>query len=251
MFRAKILLEGIILESGAQPGGHLEFYLRYERYRITGAQAKKSTFFVYHGVTHWSPKEIAMTLARSKLSPSRLSFSQRFKVRLWLIIVGPVRSRTKNKINKTFSAEKCFTLPFVPYPGMRLTLEQPRRKRWPLTLYLRVRTVEWCMPAGEFRCTVDEFLGDPCFDEAYEARRSPEIEEHFVKLQRNLTKLGFDLTRDVSITNRITKFADGTLMDPEEEVERQRLFRLQWKEWENERQAIKSARKTTENARGV
>jgi hypothetical protein len=141
---------------------------------------------------------------------------QVFKVKLTLQAAGPIRSRTKHKEHKLLRAEGCITLPFVPYPGLYLTMEKPRKRGLPETLYLRVRTVEWAMPAQNFECVVDEILGSHVFMETLEVRESPRYEEAFVELQRTLARFGFDVRKCDAISLALNKYADGSRIEPPE-----------------------------------
>src|SRR5689334_9601400 len=98
-----------------------------------------------------------------------------FKVKLTIQAAGPVRPRTKYKDHKLLRGDGCIVLPFAPYPGLYLTLEKARKRREPLTLYLRVRTVEWMVAKEEFTCVVDEMLGSRVFHETMELREPPRI----------------------------------------------------------------------------
>ena len=157
-----------------------------------------------------------------------------FRVKMSLHVVGPVRLRTKHKEHELFYAEGYITLPFVPYPGLGVTMEAPRRCRLEHNLYLRIRSVEWVMPAEEFHCTADEVLNDPTFDERLEIRGCHNTEERYLQLQKVLQGLGFDLMVGVSETNKITKFADGTWQDSEEKAEFERRY-IELLHWARER----------------
>jgi hypothetical protein len=102
----------------------------------------------------------------------------------------------------------------VPYPGLYLTMQRPRRRGDAKTLYLRVRTVEWEVRPGTFRCLVDEVLGSNVFSETFEVRGSPRIEKHFLELQRTLCTFGFNVQTDVSTQLALDKDPDGTWMVP-------------------------------------
>jgi hypothetical protein len=137
-----------------------------------------------------------------------------FKVRLALMAAGPVRLRTKHKENKLLRADACITLPFMPYPGLYLTLERPRKRGEPQSLYLRVRTVEWAISKHEFVCVVDEMLGSNVFLETMEVREPPRIEQHYIELQKLLVRFGFTVQTDYSSYTAFDKYADGTSIDP-------------------------------------
>jgi hypothetical protein len=109
-------------------------------------------------------------------------------------------------------------LPFVPYPGFYLTMEKPRKRGEPLTLYLRIRTVKWALPAQHFECMVDEMLGSGVINETFEVRGSPRIEEHFRDLEKSLRIFGFDVTTDASSQMALNKYADGSWIVPPEPV---------------------------------
>lgn len=47
-----------------------------------------------------------------------------FRVKLKLHAAGPVRPRTKHKDHKLMRADASITLPFVPYPGLYLTMQK-------------------------------------------------------------------------------------------------------------------------------
>ena len=69
-------------------------------------------------------------------------FQQSFIVSLMVLAAGPVRPRTKYKLHKRLRAERVISLPFVPYPGVYLTMQQPGKRNPTITLYLRIRTGE-------------------------------------------------------------------------------------------------------------
>jgi hypothetical protein len=101
----------------------------------------------------------------------------------------------------------------VPYPGLYITFSKLRKRGIPLTLYLRVRAVEWNIPEHRFECVADEVLGDLSFTETYEVRGSARIEKHFVELQKALTTFGFDVITDAdAIIMALHKCADGSIV---------------------------------------
>jgi len=102
--------------------------------------------------------------------PRRRSHQQ-FTAKLNIHLLGPIRPRTKYKENKLASDEAKIRLPFVPFPGLFMRMHQRRRTGMEDSLYLRIRSVEWCMPEEQFECTVDEILGDPCFRESLGSER--------------------------------------------------------------------------------
>ncbi len=139
--------------------------------------------------------------------------SQQFKVRLTLRAAGPVRTRTKHKEHKTICARGCIMLPFVPYPGLYLTMEKPRKRGLPHALYLRVRCVEWCMASGQFDCVVDEILTSGTSNETHAIRGAPYIDIHFNRLHQTLEVLGFDVAVNESVFLwELDKHPDGTPM---------------------------------------
>lgn len=140
--------------------------------------------------------------------------AQSFKVKLVLQAAGPVRARTKHKENKILRGEGSITLPFVPYPGLYLTMQKPRKRGEPLTLYLRVRTVEWNLRSEHFECAVDEMLGSNVFDETFEVRGSPRIEKHFLELEKSLRIFGFDVITDASSQLALDRYPDGSWIVP-------------------------------------
>jgi hypothetical protein len=121
-----------------------------------------------------------------------------FNVNIMVQAAGPIRPRTKYKNHKLLRAEGSITLPFVPYPGLYLTFEKPKKRGMPLTLYLRVRNVEWNITEHRFECVADEVLGDLTFSESHEVRGCARIEAHFVELQKTLTTFGFDVITDAA-----------------------------------------------------
>jgi hypothetical protein len=136
-----------------------------------------------------------------------------FKVEILVHAAGPVRPRTKYKKHKLVRAERSITLPFVPYPGLYLTFSKPRRRGLPLTLYLRVRAVEWSVADNRFECVADEILGSPLFSETHEVRGGARIEGHFVDLQKTLRVFGFDVITDADGMMALHKCEDGTVID--------------------------------------
>jgi hypothetical protein len=148
-----------------------------------------------------------------KTSISKTHLPHAFKVKLALYAAGPIRPRTKYKENKLLRADLCMTLPFVPYPGLYLTMEK-QKGRSTRTLYLRIRTVEWTLPAQTFVCAVDEMLGSNVFSETFEVRGSPKIERHYVELQQTLKIFGFEVQTDVSTEMALDKYADGSWITP-------------------------------------
>lgn len=109
-------------------------------------------------------------------------------------------------------------LPFVPYPGLYVTFSKPRKRGIPLTLYLRIRAVEWSIAEGRFECVADEILGSLVFSETYEVRGSARIEKHFAELQNTLRAFGFDVTSDVDGMIALHKLEDGTEIDGQEPI---------------------------------
>jgi hypothetical protein len=142
-----------------------------------------------------------------------------FKVNITIQAAGPIRPRTKYKKHKLLRAEGSIELPFVPYPGLYLTFSKPRKRGMDLTLYLRVRTVEWNIAQHRFECVADEVLGDNTSIETYEVRGSARIEQHFVELQKALTTFGFEVITDAAaIIMSLHKRADGTVIEGAEKV---------------------------------
>ena len=125
---------------------------------------------------------------------------------------GPTRPRTKYKEHKLLRAEARITLPFVPYPGLYLTFTKPKQRGQSLTLYLRVRTVEWITTEYRFECVADEMLGSLLFSETHEVRGSARIEKHFMDLQKALNAFGFAVDADADGMTALHKSADGTVM---------------------------------------
>jgi hypothetical protein len=101
---------------------------------------------------------------------STASSPSQFRVEIMAQAAGPIRPRTKYKEHKLLRAEGSIMLPFVPYPGLYLTFSKARKRGVPLTLYLRIRAVEWSIAENRFECVADELLGSPLFSETYEVR---------------------------------------------------------------------------------
>ena len=140
-----------------------------------------------------------------------------FRVSLQLRVPGPVMPRRKYKPHRLITASRKIILPFVPFPGLILTFTLPKRRGLPDTVYLRVRAVEWLMPAQEFDCVVDEISCSLDLDEVLEVRGSPHIEKHFSELEANLRRLGFDTRTDMEAFSwALYKTASGReLRDPD------------------------------------
>jgi len=143
---------------------------------------------------------------------SSISHPTEFAVNITVQAAGPIRPRTKHKEHKLLRAEASITLPFVPYPGLYLTFTKPKKRGEPLTLYLRVRTVEWIITEHRFDCVVDEMLGSLLFSETHEVRGSARIEEHFTDLQKTLVAFGFNVDTDVDGMTALHKSPDGTVI---------------------------------------
>jgi hypothetical protein len=141
-----------------------------------------------------------------------------FKVNILVQAAGPVRPRTKYKKHELLRAERSITLPFMPYPGLYLTFSKPRTRGLSLTLYLRVRAVEWSVADNRFECVADEMLGSPLFSETHEVRGGARIEKHFVELQKTLGVFGFDVITDADGMMALHKCADGTVIDGMEPI---------------------------------
>lgn len=107
-------------------------------------------------------------------------------------------------------AEATIALPFVPYPGLYLTFSRPKRRGIDLTLYLRIRAVEWNVTESRFECVANEILGSPVFDEMLEVRGRARIEEHFQELVKKLRVFGFDVNEKAQTLNVRDKYEDGT-----------------------------------------
>lgn len=135
-----------------------------------------------------------------------------FQVNIMMQAAGPMRPRTKHKRHKLLRAEGSISLPFVPYPGLYLTYTKPKPRGMDLTLYLRVRAVEWNITEKRFECVADEILGSPLFGETHEVRGGARIEQHFVKLQHVLKEFGFEVDTDVEGTMALNKCEDGTVL---------------------------------------
>jgi hypothetical protein len=136
-----------------------------------------------------------------------------FKVNIMVHAAGPIRPQTKYKKHRLLRAEGSITLPFVPYPGLYLRFSKPRKRGLPLTLYLRVRAVEWSIADSRSECVADEILGSPLFSETHEVRGGARMEEHFVDLQKTLRVFGFDVITDVDGMMALHKCEDGTVID--------------------------------------
>jgi hypothetical protein len=149
---------------------------------------------------------------------SAIASQSEFNVNILVQAAGPVRLRTKYKKHKLLRAERSITLPFVPYPGLYLTFSKPRTRGLPLTLYLRVRAVEWSVADNRFECVADEILGTPLFSETYEVRGCARIEDHFADLQKTLRVFGFDVATDVDSMMALHKREDGTVIDGMEPI---------------------------------
>ena len=109
-------------------------------------------------------------------------------------------------------------LPFVPYPGLYITFSRPRKRGLPLTLYLRIRAVEWSIAESRFECVADEILGSTLFSETHEVLGGARIEKHFVELQETLRMFGFDVVSDVDSMIALHKLEDGTVIDGQEPI---------------------------------
>ena len=138
-----------------------------------------------------------------------------FRVNITLQAAGPIRPRTKYKENKLLRAEGTISLPFVPYPGLYLTFSKPKQRGKDLTLYLRVRAVEWSVTDGRFECVADEILRSPVFDEMMEVRGSARIELHFQRLAKPLRAFDFDVDDNAESLNVLGKWEDGTVKEAE------------------------------------
>ena len=144
---------------------------------------------------------------------SNVTSPSNFNVNIMVQAAGPIRPRTKYKEHKLLRAEGSITLPFVPYPGLYLTFSKPIKRGGPLTLYLRVRAVEWNIAENQFECVADEILGSSVFDEMHEVRGSARIEQHFVWLQKILGVFGFDVITDADGSMALHKREDGTVIE--------------------------------------
>jgi hypothetical protein len=138
-----------------------------------------------------------------------------FPVTLTIQVPGPVRPRTKYKEHKLMRGEAHITLPFVPFPGLYLTFFKPKKRGLPLTLYLRVRAVEWQITDRRFECVVDEVLGSSVFREVVEARGFPRHESEYLKIERALLDFGFEVITDASNLYKLLRREDGTPLDNE------------------------------------
>ena len=148
------------------------------------------------------------------------AFAGQFEFNMNILVhaAGPVRPRTKYKKHKLLRAERSMALPFVPYPGLYLTFSKPRKRGLPLTLYLRVRAVEWSVTDNRFECVADEILLSSLFDEMYEVRGCARIEKHFGDLQKTLRVFGFEVFTDVDGMFALHKCEDGTVIDGKEPI---------------------------------
>lgn len=136
-----------------------------------------------------------------------------WKVIIKLEAAGPIRPRNKHKKHKLLRSEGSISLPFVPYPGLYLTFSKPRKRGDPMSLYLRIRTVEWNVSEQYFDCFADEVGGSLIFSETYEVRGPVRIEKHYSELQEALQAFGFDVLTDVdSVSMALHKQADGTVI---------------------------------------
>jgi len=150
---------------------------------------------------------------------STTSSPSNFSATIMVQAAGPIRPRTKYKAHKLLRAEASILLPFVPYPGLYLTFSKPRKRGLPLTLYLRIRAVEWSVIENRFECVADEILGSPLFSETHEVRGSARIEEHFLELQNTLRVFGFEVVTDaVASMIALHKREDGTVIDGREPI---------------------------------
>ncbi len=135
-----------------------------------------------------------------------------YTVKLMLQVPGPLYPRRKHNQYRLLTVEGAITLPFVPYPGLYVTFSKPHwKKKDPVNLNLRIRTVEWNVSERYFQCVADEiFAREPGF-ELQEVRGSPQIAKHFVELQNTFEYLGFDVATDMNaIVWALHKTADGT-----------------------------------------
>lgn len=137
-----------------------------------------------------------------------------FQVNIMMHAAGPIRPRTKHKEHKLLRAEGSVRLPFAPYPGLYLSYSNPRKRGEPLTLYLRVRAVEWNIAESRFECVADEMAGSSLFSETYEVRGGARIEKHFEELQDALRQFGFHVTTDAAVSIvALDKHEEGTLKE--------------------------------------
>lgn len=150
---------------------------------------------------------------------SAISSPPDFRVNIMVQAAGPIRPRTKYKEHKLLRAEGSIMLPFVPYPGLYLTFSKPKKRGLPLTLYLRIRAVEWNIAENRFECVADEILGSLLFSETYEVRGGARIEKHFVELQNTLRVFGFDvITNAAALMIALHKREDGTAIEGQEPI---------------------------------
>lgn len=143
------------------------------------------------------------------------NISTEYTVKLKLQTPGPLYARRKYKQYKLITAEGIVTLPFVPYPGLYVTLSKPHpRKKDAIELNLRIRTVEWRITERIFECVADEISASSLNFELEEVRGSPRIEKHFLELQKTFELMGFTVTTDMkSYSWALHKMADGTVID--------------------------------------
>lgn len=143
-----------------------------------------------------------------------------YTVKLMLRVPGPLCPRRKHQQHRLLTVEGGITLPFVPYPGLYVTLSKPHwgRRRDPAKLYLRIRTVEWQVVERYFECVADEtFAREPEF-ELQEVRGLPHSEEHFVELQKTFEYMGFAVaTKMKALLWAPHKWADGTVIGSRDE----------------------------------
>jgi hypothetical protein len=137
-----------------------------------------------------------------------------YTVKLMLRVPGPTCPRRKYKQYRLLTVEGKIYLPFVPHPGLYVTfskLNWKKKEKDPVKLYLGIRTVEWQVSGRYFECVADEtFAREPGF-ELQEVRDSPQIEMHFLELQKTFEYLGFDVSTDMNaILWALHKTADGT-----------------------------------------
>lgn len=139
------------------------------------------------------------------------NFSIEYSVKLRLQIPGPPYTRRKYEQHKLLTAEGNITLPFVPYPGLYVTLSKPHpKKKDAIELNLRIRTVEWRLAEQVFECVADDVSFSSPNYELEEVRGSPRIEKHFLELHNTLKLMGFAVTTDMkSYFWALHKMADG------------------------------------------
>lgn len=142
-----------------------------------------------------------------------LTTNSQFNVLITVTAAGPVRPRTKYRKNVQLRAEASITLPFVPYPGLYLNFSKTMKRGASVTLYLRVRTVEWEMSEQRFQCVADEMLHSELFSETYEVRGGARIAKHFQELEEQLRSFGFDVSTDVDDSTALNKRVDGVRYD--------------------------------------